>query len=388
MPAARPTFGCAAGTRRLTATRCATCPRPCPTSSRLPRSSPTRPAAVAGRGRGLGQRRGRSSGLCPPAGDRDRGLLDRAERRGLRRRRGRLARPCTAEIRKEQLEHMAALVEELYPTYRWFLFDGRERGSVPLTVFGPRRAALYVGDIYLHVHLDRAYPGAGAAFRRADPRGAHPGARECRLRPPADRQGRMIAALPMYDWPELRAATDAWWSGLAGHLRAAGLEGVPDHLCREIEPALVWEHPDLLLAQTCGLPFVRRYRDRLRIVATPCYAAEGCDGPTYRSAILVRDDSAIDRPEAAAGGDRRLQCHRLAVRPPALCGFFFGRGGVRWRGRDRQPRRVDGGAAGWPGGRLRHRLRQLRPRPATPAATDGRPADASAGRRRCRRCPT
>jgi transcriptional regulator with XRE-family HTH domain len=51
-------------------------------------------------------------------------------------------------VRKEQLAHMAALVDELYPTYRWFLFDGRERGSVPFTVFGPRRAALYVGDMF------------------------------------------------------------------------------------------------------------------------------------------------------------------------------------------------------------------------------------------------
>lgn len=57
-------------------------------------------------------------------------------------------RGLAAETRREQLEHMAVLAEELYPTYRWFLFDGRERGSVPLTVFGPRRAALYVGDIF------------------------------------------------------------------------------------------------------------------------------------------------------------------------------------------------------------------------------------------------
>jgi ABC-type phosphate/phosphonate transport system substrate-binding protein len=111
----------------------------------------------------------------------------------------------------------------------------------------------------------------------------------------------MIAALPMYDWPEVRAATDAWWAGLARHLRAAGLADVPEALCRDIGPPAVWEHPDLLLAQTCGLPFVRRYRDRLRIVATPCYAAKGCDGPTYRSAILVREGSAIDGPEATEG---------------------------------------------------------------------------------------
>ena len=33
----------------------------------------------------------------------------------------------------------------------------------------------------------------------------------------------MIAALPMYDFPELRRQTDAYWAGLRGHLAAAGL---------------------------------------------------------------------------------------------------------------------------------------------------------------------
>jgi transcriptional regulator with XRE-family HTH domain len=50
--------------------------------------------------------------------------------------------------RRAQLQHMILLLDELYPTYRWFLYDGRERFSVPYTVFGPKRAAIYVGDMY------------------------------------------------------------------------------------------------------------------------------------------------------------------------------------------------------------------------------------------------
>ncbi|MDG2285564.1 MAG: hypothetical protein P8N43_08535 [Alphaproteobacteria bacterium] len=42
----------------------------------------------------------------------------------------------------------------------------------------------------------------------------------------------MIAALPMYDLPETRAATDAWWSILCRHFRRAGLEGMPNILTR------------------------------------------------------------------------------------------------------------------------------------------------------------
>lgn len=53
-----------------------------------------------------------------------------------------------AVTRRQQIEHMARLVDELYPTYRWFLFDERERVSVPFSVFGPKRAAIYVGDMY------------------------------------------------------------------------------------------------------------------------------------------------------------------------------------------------------------------------------------------------
>jgi transcriptional regulator with XRE-family HTH domain len=54
-----------------------------------------------------------------------------------------------AEARKRQLAHMAQLLDDLYPSLRLFLYDGRERFSVPYTIFGSMRAAIYVGDMYL-----------------------------------------------------------------------------------------------------------------------------------------------------------------------------------------------------------------------------------------------
>jgi transcriptional regulator with XRE-family HTH domain len=54
-----------------------------------------------------------------------------------------------AADRREQLAHMADRLDNLYPAYRWFLFDGRERFSAPYTVFGPKRAVIYIGEIYL-----------------------------------------------------------------------------------------------------------------------------------------------------------------------------------------------------------------------------------------------
>lgn len=85
--------------------------------------------------------------------------------------------------RRRQMEHMAALVDELYPSYRWFLFDGRERYAAPYTVFGQKRAAIYMGSLYFvftsteHIrqltqHFDdlirqaRVQPNETAAFIR------------------------------------------------------------------------------------------------------------------------------------------------------------------------------------------------------------------------------
>ncbi len=53
------------------------------------------------------------------------------------------------EHRVAQMEHMIRLTDELYPTLRWFLFDGLQRYGSPLTIFGPQRAALYLGQMYL-----------------------------------------------------------------------------------------------------------------------------------------------------------------------------------------------------------------------------------------------
>ena len=50
--------------------------------------------------------------------------------------------------RVEQIERMATLCRDLYPSFRLFLFDRRRCYSVPFTVFGSARAALFVGGIY------------------------------------------------------------------------------------------------------------------------------------------------------------------------------------------------------------------------------------------------
>jgi ABC-type phosphate/phosphonate transport system substrate-binding protein len=72
----------------------------------------------------------------------------------------------------------------------------------------------------------------------------------------------------------------------------------------------LWTDPDLLLAQTCGYPLVTSLAGKVTLLATPCYNAPGCDGPLYRSAIIVRADD----PATTLAGLRGRRC---AINDPA-----------------------------------------------------------------------
>lgn len=108
----------------------------------------------------------------------------------------------------------------------------------------------------------------------------------------------MIAALPMYDREETRAATDRLWSAIAARLSANGFEA-PDRLTRGADAWAIWRAPDLLLAQTCGLPYRARLREAVTLVATPDYALPGCPPGHYRSVIVARPGALPDRPRLA-----------------------------------------------------------------------------------------
>lgn len=97
----------------------------------------------------------------------------------------------------------------------------------------------------------------------------------------------------MYDLPELRQATDEWWRGLARHLGP----DMPLSLTRADDLDRLWADPALAFSQSCGGPLTTAFEDRLVPLATPCYGAAGCDGPHYRSAIIV----GIDGSDEIAG---------------------------------------------------------------------------------------
>lgn len=96
----------------------------------------------------------------------------------------------------------------------------------------------------------------------------------------------------MYDWPEVAAANDALWRAVCARLIAAGL-AAPRVLDRSRDVDAVWHDPLLVLSQTCGYPFATRLHDAVRLVATPVYDVEGCNGPLYSSMLVVRRGEAI-----------------------------------------------------------------------------------------------
>lgn len=58
--------------------------------------------------------------------------------------------------RRAQILHMRRLVDDLYPGFRLHLYDGRTTFSPPYTVFGPIRAAVYMGGMYLVLNAKEA----------------------------------------------------------------------------------------------------------------------------------------------------------------------------------------------------------------------------------------
>ena len=107
----------------------------------------------------------------------------------------------------------------------------------------------------------------------------------------------MIASLPMYDRPGTAAANDAFWAAIRTRLGYG-----PERLTRAGDPWPIWQSPDLLLAQTCGLPFRARLHDRVTLVGTPDYGLPGCPPGYYRSVFVARADD--PGPLAAFAGRR------------------------------------------------------------------------------------
>ena len=142
------------------------------------------------------------------------------------------------------------------------------------------------------------------------------------------------ASLPMYDLHEVRDRTGRLWAAIAEELRKIGLAGVPDALERPSDHHHAWRSDGLLFTQACGYPVATAFRGVLRVVATPHYAAPGCEGPRYSSVVVVREASRVTALEELRGAVCAFNARdsqsgynalRATVAPIAQSGRFFAR---------------------------------------------------------------
>ncbi|MGA1833053.1 phosphate/phosphite/phosphonate ABC transporter substrate-binding protein [Rhizobium wenxiniae] len=95
----------------------------------------------------------------------------------------------------------------------------------------------------------------------------------------------MLAGLSMYDWPEISAATDEFWTMLRGCLLRRGIDA-PEALTRQDDLAGMWHSPDLVFGQTCALPFAMDLNRHVRLIGSPAYDI-GCAPGCYYSLLIV-----------------------------------------------------------------------------------------------------
>jgi len=141
---------------------------------------------------------------------------------------------------------------------------------------------------------------------------------------------KLVAALPMYDWPEMRGEVDAQWVRLRDAFRQRGIDapdatvrrngdlprahgGIRDGAGKLIAPDpatlppdefdfhQLWLNPAMLFSQTCWGPMELGLAQHVQVVAQPSYdAVEGGQGELYSSALVMPADGG---PSVAAPED-------------------------------------------------------------------------------------
>lgn len=146
-----------------------------------------------------------------------------------------------------------------------------------------------------------------------------------------------IAALPMYDWPEMHDEVDAQWARLRTLILQHGIPA-PETLVRrnadmppvsggirdasdtvvaadpatlppdELDLPTLWRHPRLLFGQTCWGPMeTTGLNGQVRVLGQPSYdGIEGGSGDHYSSAIVMRRGSVTTDHVHAPEGDMPL----------------------------------------------------------------------------------
>ncbi len=90
------------------------------------------------------------------------------------------------------------------------------------------------------------------------------------------------ASYQMYVWPATKPAARRFWSAIRSEY-GAGDADLTDYA----DPETAWTDPNLLVSQTCGLPYRYRLKDRVQLLGTLDYGVPGCPPGYYRSVLVV-----------------------------------------------------------------------------------------------------
>jgi ABC-type phosphate/phosphonate transport system substrate-binding protein len=107
----------------------------------------------------------------------------------------------------------------------------------------------------------------------------------------------MIAMLGMYDPPALHDANDRFWNAIRAELGYG-----PPALTRDIGFVEMWQSPDLLFAQTCGMPLRMLLHPDVTLIGTPDYGLTGADPGYYYTVLVVSADADGNTPADFSGG--------------------------------------------------------------------------------------
>jgi len=115
-------------------------------------------------------------------------------------------------------------------------------------------------------------------------------------------------SLPMYDFPEVAGSTARLVDALVEAYRAEGVEAAVESALPTSHHDLMarWSGPEMLISQSCGLPFVEDLVGFTHTVGTFCWSGVSDERGWYRTVIVVS-------PECDASGLDELEGARPAV---------------------------------------------------------------------------
>ena len=95
----------------------------------------------------------------------------------------------------------------------------------------------------------------------------------------------MISSLRMYEFPELQNSLDNYWNLIHNELLSNDINS-PLSLDTSINEQQVWLDPNLVLAQTCGMPYRQFLHEKVTLIGTPDFGLDDCHQGYYNSVFI------------------------------------------------------------------------------------------------------